>query len=230
MFGGKSRAIGRLSHIMTEKEREKLAYEYMCIEKGKKLIAGCDEVGRGPLAGPVVCCAVIMPLDEDSIIEGVDDSKKVSAKKREKLSEEILKKAISVRICQIEPEEIDRINILEATKKCMADCVTGLDVRPDILLCDALNIKTDVECMPIIKGDAKSYTIGCASIVAKVYRDKLMEEYSLLYPDYKFAKNKGYGTAEHIKAIKEKGPCALHRRSFIKNFWADKGSVKQSDT
>ena len=205
---------------MTEKEVAKLQYEYKCLERGDKYIAGCDEVGRGPLAGPVVCCAIIMPLDDESIIEGVDDSKKVSIKKREKLAEEILARAISVRVCRIEPKEIDQINILEATKKCMAQCVTGLDVTPDVLLCDALDIKTNIPCVPIIKGDAKSYTIGCASIVAKVYRDKLMDEYAKQYPAYMFEKNKGYGTAAHIKAIKEIGPCELHRRSFIKNFWA----------
>ncbi len=206
---------------MTEKELLKLKYEKECEQKGYKLIAGCDEVGRGPLAGPVVCCAVIMPLNEEDIIEGVDDSKKVSEKKRERLAGEILAKAIAVKVCKIEPKEIDEINILEATKKCMAECVNGLEVKPDVLLCDALNIKTDVPCYPIIKGDALSYTIGCASIVAKVYRDNLMVEYAKQYPDYGFDKHKGYGTANHIKVIKEKGPCEIHRRSFIKNFWVD---------
>ena len=204
---------------MTEKEQLKLQYELKCKEKGYNLIAGCDEVGRGPLAGPVVCCAVIMPLDEESIIEGVDDSKKVSEKKREKLAGEILARAISVKVCQIEPKEIDEINILEATKKCMAQCVNGLDVRPDVLLCDALDIKTEVPCFPIIKGDALSYTIGCASIVAKVYRDNLMVEYAKQYPDYGFEKHKGYGTAFHIQAIKENGLCVLHRKSFVKEDW-----------
>lgn len=206
---------------MTEKEENKLIYERQCIEKGYNLIAGTDEVGRGPLAGPVVCCAVIMPLDEQSIIEGIDDSKKISEKKRERLAEEILARAISIKICRVEPKEIDEMNILEATKKCMVDCVKGLDVKPDILLCDALNIDAGVKCFPIIKGDALSYTIGCASIVAKVYRDNLMKEYALKYPAYGFEKHKGYGTAAHIKAIKENGPCELHRRTFIKNFWAD---------
>ena len=204
---------------MTDKELAKLKYEYDCLEKGLKLVAGVDEVGRGPLAGPVVCCAVIMPLDEQNVIEGVDDSKKVSAKKRERLAEEILAKAIAVRICQKSPEEIDEINILQATKNCMADCVNGLDVKPDVLLADALDIKTEVPCVPIVHGDAISYTIGCASIVAKVYRDKLMDEYAKEYPDYAFEKNKGYGTKVHIQAIKEKGPCKIHRRTFIKNFW-----------
>lgn len=221
MFGGKNRPIRRLNALMTEKEAGKLVYENKCKEQGYNLIAGTDEVGRGPLAGPVVCCAVIMPLGPEDIIEGVDDSKKVSEKKREKLAQEILAKAISIKVCRVDPKEIDEINILEATKKCMAECVNGLDVKPDVLLCDALNIKTSVPCYPIIKGDALSYTIGCASIVAKVYRDKLMVEYGKQYPVYGFEKHKGYGTAMHIKAIKENGPCEIHRRSFIKNFWAD---------
>lgn len=206
---------------MTDKELEKLKYEYEYLKKGAKYIAGTDEVGRGPLAGPVVCCAVIMPLDEENIIEGIDDSKKLSAKKREKLAEEILAKAVSVKICRKEPAEIDEFNILQATKMCMADCVNGLSVKPDVLFADALTIDTDVPCVPIVHGDALSYTIGCASIVAKVYRDKLMDEYAEKYPVYLFEKNKGYGTAAHIKAIKENGPCVLHRRSFIKNFWAE---------
>lgn len=218
MFGGKSRPISRLN-AMTDKEKQKLVYEYEYLNKGCKYIAGVDEVGRGPLAGPVVCCAVIMPLDDESIIEGVDDSKKVSAKKRERLSEQILQRAIAVKICRKEPEEIDEINILQATKNCMADCVNGLDVTPDVLFADALDIKTAVPCVPIVHGDAISYTIGCASIVAKVYRDKLMDEYAEQFPDYAFEKNKGYGTAVHIKAIKEKGPCKIHRKTFIKNFW-----------
>lgn len=218
LFGGKNRAISRLSVLMTDKMLEKIKYEREYEAKGFKYIAGADEVGRGPLAGPVVCCAVIMPLDEESIIEGVDDSKKLSAKKREKLSAEILERAIAVKISQKEPTEIDELNILEATKQCMADCVRGLSVKPDILFADALAIKTDVPCVPLIKGDAISYTIGCASIVAKVYRDKLMDEYAAVYPDYLFEKNKGYGTAAHIAALKGKGPCPLHRRTFIKNF------------
>lgn len=189
---------------------------------GMKYIAGCDEVGRGPLAGPVLCCAVIMPLNDGDIIEGVDDSKKLSSKKREKLSEKILERAVAVCICGADPAEIDSINILEATKKCMRECVKGLTTKPDVLLCDALDIETDgVPCVPIIKGDAKSYTIGCASIVAKVCRDKLMEDYAHIYPGYAFEKNKGYGTAEHIQAIKDIGPCAIHRRSFIKNFYRE---------
>ncbi|MDY4187453.1 MAG: ribonuclease HII [Candidatus Borkfalkiaceae bacterium] len=210
---------------MTEKEEKKLVYEREYLEKGYSFIAGVDEVGRGPLAGPVVCAAVIMPLKEEDIIEGVDDSKKLSAKKREKLSEEILKKAIAVSICRVEPKEIDEINILKATKKCMATAVKSLEKVPDAVFVDALKIECGKAlCVSIIKGDALSYSIGCASIVAKVYRDKLMDEYAEKYPEYAFEKNKGYGTAAHIKAIKEIGPCEIHRRSFIKNFWAEKAN------
>ncbi len=210
---------------MTEKEEQKLVYERKLLAVGDKYIAGIDEVGRGPLAGPVVCAAVIMPLNDEDIIEGVDDSKKVSAKKREKLAAIIKEKAVCYCICRVEPDEIDRINILEATKKCMSQCIAGLETKPDTVLVDALKIDTHgAKCVPIIKGDAKSYSIGCASIIAKVYRDALMDEYAKEYPAYMFEKNKGYGTAAHIKAIKETGPCKIHRRSFIKNFWAEKGN------
>lgn len=210
---------------MTEKEEQKLVYERKLLAVGDKYIAGIDEVGRGPLAGPVVCAAVIMPLNDEDIIEGVDDSKKVSAKKREKLAAIIKEKAVCYCICRVEPDEIDRINILEATKKCMSQCIAGLETKPDAVLVDALKIDTHgAKCVPIIKGDAKSYSIGCASIIAKVYRDALMDEYAKEYPAYMFEKNKGYGTAAHIKAIKETGPCKIHRCSFIKNFWAEKGN------
>lgn len=210
---------------MTEKEEKKLTIEREYNSKGYSFIAGVDEVGRGPLAGPVVCAAVIMPLCPEDVIEGVDDSKKLSAKKREELSEEILKKALAVSVCRVEPKEIDEINILEATKKCMAAAVKSLEIKPDAVFVDALKIDCGgALCVSIIKGDALSYSIGCASIVAKVYRDKLMDEYAEKYPEYSFEKNKGYGTAAHIKAIKEIGPCEIHRRSFIKNFWAEKGN------
>ena len=209
---------------INEKTKEKIEFDNAFLCDGVKLIAGVDEVGRGPLAGPVVCAAVIMPLNDEDIIEGVDDSKKVSAKKREKLAAIITEKA-GYCICRIEPDEIDRINILEATKKCMSQCIAGLETKPDAVLVDALKIDTHgAKCVPIIKGDAKSYSIGCASIIAKVYRDALMDEYAKEYPAYMFEKNKGYGTAAHIKAIKETGPCKIHGRSFIKNFWAEKGN------
>ena len=198
---------------------EKLVYERALMAQGSAFIAGTDEVGRGPLAGPVVCCAVIMPLGEEDIIVGVDDSKKVSAKKREVLAEEIQKRAISCVVKEVSPQEIDEINILNAVKKCMKECVAALSPRPDVLLVDAVDCDFGVPSKPLIKGDAKSYVIGAASIVAKVYRDKLMDEYAALYPAYGFERNKGYGTKEHIQAIREVGPCPIHRRTFIKNFW-----------
>lgn len=204
---------------MIDKTREKLAYEYEFLSQGMKYVAGVDEVGRGPLAGPVVCAAVIMPLGEEDIIDGVDDSKKLSAKKRERLAELIMQNAIAYKICRIEPEEIDEINILEATKKCMKECVEGLSVKPDIVLVDALCLDIPYKTQGIVKGDALSYSIGAASIIAKVYRDGLMDEYDKIYPDYAFKSNKGYGTKVHIEAIKEKGPCPIHRKTFIKNFW-----------
>ena len=195
----------------------KLEYEKDCLSKGLKYIAGVDEVGRGPLAGPVVCASVIMDLND--IIEGIDDSKKVSAKKREKLYKLIKEKAISYCVCEISPEEIDEINILNATKKCMKNAVEGLSISPEVVLIDAVELNLKVPTISIIKGDLKSYTIGAASILAKVYRDKLMEEYAKQYPDYGFERNAGYGTKEHIDKIKEIGPCKIHRRTFIKNFW-----------
>lgn len=192
---------------------DKLLYERELKAKGYKYICGVDEVGRGPLAGPVVCAAVIMPLDE--VIEGIDDSKKLSAKKREKLAEEISKKAIACRICLVEPQIIDEINILEATRLCMKNAVEGLEVSPDFVITDG-NMVLDISIpqQSIVKGDSLSYSIGAASIVAKVYRDKLMDEYAVTYPQYGFEKNKGYGTAAHIKAITDTGLCPIHRRSF----------------
>ena len=199
------------------RKMDKLEYERKLRDKGCKYICGVDEVGRGPLAGPVVCAAVIMPLDD--IIDGVDDSKKVPAKKREKISELIEKKAIALNICRVEPEIIDKINILEATKLCMKRAVEGLKVTPDFVLTDG-NMTLDIAFPQesIVKGDARSYSIGAASIAAKVYRDKIMDEYAEKYPHYGFEKNKGYGTAEHIKGIKEAGLCAIHRRSFTKKW------------
>lgn len=196
---------------------DKLAYERQLLSQGYKYICGVDEVGRGPLAGPVVCAAVIMPLDD--IIEGVDDSKKLSAKKRERLSELILKKAVAAKISLVEPEKIDEINILEATKLCMKDAVEKLEIKPDFVLTDG-NMKLDISFpqQSIVKGDALSYTIGAASIVAKVYRDNLMDGYAETYPEYGFKSNKGYGTAEHIAAIEKYGLTPAHRRSFTKKW------------
>ncbi len=198
---------------------DNLEYERKYYDLGYNYIAGVDEVGRGPLAGPVVCAAVIMP--KDNIIQGVTDSKKLTEKKRETLDKEIKEKAISYCIFQIEPEEIDKINILEAVKKCMVSAVKGLKVVPDITLVDGVNTHLDINAEYITKGDFLSYTIGCASIIAKVYRDNLMVEYAKTYPDYSFEKHKGYGTKTHIDKIKEIGPCKIHRKTFIKNFWAE---------
>ena len=187
-------------------------------EKGVEYICGIDEAGRGPLAGPVVVASVIMP--KDSMIEGVNDSKKVSEKKREKLYEEITKEAISYGVAIIDQNEIDRINILNATKHGLTTSIKELKVKPDIILVDALT-KIDTCGIPynsIIKGDAKSYSIAAASIIAKVTRDRIMRQWDEVYPQYGFAKHKGYGTAAHIAAIKEHGLCPIHRRSFTKNF------------
>ncbi len=183
-----------------------------------KVIAGIDEAGRGPLAGPVVCACVIMPLDKENIIEGINDSKKLSAKKRELLYDKILERAISYKIVEIDHKTIDEINILQATRKGMKEALEGLSVTPDIALIDAVKIDSEIPQDNIIKGDALSYNIASASILAKVYRDRLMTEYDKIYPGYGLAKNKGYGTKEHIKALKEQGKCDIHRNTFIKNF------------
>ena len=198
---------------------DKFEYERKHYESGCKYVAGVDEVGRGPLAGPVVCCAVIMPKDD--FLEGVDDSKKLSEKKREALYDKIKEKAIAYCIMEISQEEIDQINILEAVKKCMTQAVEGLSVKPDITLVDGVDTHLSINAEYLTKGDSKSYTIGCASILAKVYRDRLMSEYAKEYPEYGFEKHKGYGTKVHIEKIKEIGPCKLHRKTFIKNFWAE---------
>jgi len=200
---------------------DKLIYEKQLYGQGYNLIAGCDEVGRGPLAGPVVCCAVIMP--KGVIINGVDDSKKLSAKKREELVPLIKEKALAYCIAQIENDVIDKINILQATRLCMKNAVEGLSLSPDFVITDGnmtLDIPFKQEC--IIKGDSLSHTIACASILAKVYRDNLMDEYAKEYPFYFFEKNKGYGTKEHIAAIMEKGLSKIHRKSFTSKILAKK--------
>ena len=198
---------------------EKLQYERALQSKGYTFIAGVDEVGRGPLAGPVVCAAVIMPLGENELIEGVDDSKKLSEKKREQLAEEIKKRALYYKIVEVSESEIDRINILEATKIGMKQAIEGLEKQPDVVLTDG-NMTIDIALpqQSVIHGDALSYSIGAASIIAKVYRDHLMDEFAKIYPHYAFEKNKGYGTAAHIQGIKEHGLCPIHRRTFTKKF------------
>ena len=207
---------------MKEKEIERLnllKQEELSLYSDKiQYICGIDEAGRGPLAGPVVVGAVIMP--KDSFIEGVNDSKKVSEKKREKLYDLITEEAIAYGVGIIDHNTIDEINILNATKLGLKKSIEELKVRPDIILVDALN-NMDTDGIPyksIIKGDAKDYSIACASIIAKVTRDRIMRQWDSIYPVYGFERHKGYGTAAHIAAIKENGPCIIHRKTFIKNF------------
>ena len=206
---------------MKEKELDRLnemkKIENELYDTGLNYICGIDEAGRGPLAGPVVVAAVIMP--KDSMIEGVNDSKKISEKKREALYDTITNEAISYSVGIIDQKEIDRINILNATKEGLTTAIKGLEVKPDRILVDALQgIDTcGVPYTSIIKGDAKCYSIAAASIIAKVTRDRIMRQWDELYPMYGFEKHKGYGTKMHIDAIKEYGICPLHRHSFIKN-------------
>lgn len=195
---------------------DKLFFEKSYLAQGAKYICGVDEVGRGPLAGPVTVCAVIMDLDK--IVDGVDDSKKLSEKKREKLFDPIVNAAIAKSVVSLDNEYIDEVNILNATKDAMKRAIESLDVKPDVVLVDAVNLDIPYKTHAIIKGDALSYSIGCASIIAKVTRDGFMKKLDEVYPGYGFASNKGYGSAQHIAAIKEKGPCPVHRRTFIKNF------------
>lgn len=196
---------------------EKLEIERALLSRGYRCIAGVDEVGRGPLAGPVVCAAVIMPLGEDCLIPGVDDSKKLSPKKREALSEAIRERALAYAVSEVSEKEIDEINILQATRLGMKKALSALQIVPDMVITDG-NMTLDVPFpqQSIVHGDALSYSIGAASIVAKVYRDALMDKFAEIYPQYGFEKNKGYGTAQHIKAIKEYGLCPIHRRTFVK--------------
>lgn len=201
-----------------KKAVEMLDFEREYTAKGFSAICGMDEVGRGPLAGPVVVCALVMPLEEDKLIDGVDDSKKLTEKRREALYDKILAVAKAVAIVRVEPEEIDEINILEATKKAMRKAVDEIKDKTDLAFVDAVKLDLPVPEVAIIKGDAKSYNIAAASIIAKVYRDRIMREYAEIYPEYDFASNKGYGTAKHIAALKEFGATPVHRRSFIKNF------------
>lgn len=195
-----------------------LAYERAMEAEGKSIVGGVDEVGRGPLAGPVVVACVIMPLAEREIIQGVNDSKKLSEKKRETLYDAIMEKALAVSVASADQKAIDEINILEATKRCMRQAIDTIAVSPDVVLIDAVKLECRYPTLAIVKGDALSYSIACASIVAKVTRDRQMRAYDAQYPQYGFASNKGYGSAGHIAAIRQYGPCPLHRRSFIKNF------------
>lgn len=212
--------------IMKEKEEERLnllkKYEENLYKEGLKYICGIDEAGRGPLAGPVVVGAVVMP--KDSKLEFMNDSKKVTEKRRNVLYDQIIETAIAYGVGIVFQEEIDELNILNATKKglhlALGQVIEKLNNKPDIIIVDALReIDTyGVEYQSIIKGDATCYSISAASIIAKVTRDRIMEEWDKVYPVYGFEKHKGYGTKAHILAIKEYGPCPLHRKTFIKNF------------
>ena len=207
----------RFDKLQQEKIRTENLKKYEKEYDNYTYICGIDEVGRGPLAGPVVAGAVILPKDCDILY--INDSKKLSAAKREELYRVIMEKAVAVGIGTVSPERIDEINILQATYEAMRQAISKLEVKPDILLNDAVTIPgVDIRQIPIIKGDAKSISIGAASIVAKVTRDRMMVEYDKVFPEYGFASNKGYGSAEHIQALKTYGPSPIHRASFIKNF------------
>lgn len=225
-YAGDDRAgvISLISKYKKQEEKleaEKRRIENMSIYERKyadfAYICGIDEVGRGPLAGPVVAGAVILPKDCDILY--LNDSKKLSEKMREALYDEIMEKAVATGIGIVGPQRIDEINILQATYEAMRMAIDNLKVRPDLLLNDAVTIpEVDIKQVPIIKGDAKSVSIAAASIIAKVTRDRLMVQYEEVLPGYGFASNKGYGSSAHIQALKEIGPTPIHRQSFIKNF------------
>lgn len=218
--GGVKKLIESAEKKLSALEKEKRRIEKLRVYEEKyrefDYICGVDEVGRGPLAGPVVAGAVILP--RDCRILYVNDSKQLSEKKREELYDIIMEKAVACAVGYATPERIDEINILQATYEAMREAIGKLSPQPEILLNDAVTIpKVDIRQVPIIKGDAKSITIGAASIIAKVTRDRLMVEYDKVFPEYNFAGNKGYGSAAHIEALKKYGPTPIHRRSFIKN-------------
>ena len=193
-----------------------MQFERSCLAKGMTLVCGVDEAGRGPLAGPVAAAACIMPLDEP--IPGVNDSKQLTAKERDRLYAQITARAVSYHVTLIGREVIDEINILNATKRGMLESVRALSVRPEIVLTDAVRLDYGIPSEAIIHGDARSYSIACASILAKVTRDRLMEEYDRMWPEYGFARHKGYGTRQHLEALEKYGRCPIHRESFLKKF------------
>lgn len=200
---------------------DKLKYEKEYLKSGYKYICGIDEVGRGCLFGPVTAAALIMPLslsfnnnENENIIEGIEDSKKLSPKIRKELSKKIIEKSIAYSIYSVSEKIIDEINILNATKLAMIKAVENLKIKPDILFIDALQLDIDIKQISIIKGDSKSYSIGCASILAKVSRDEMMNNLPEEYQKYKISKNKGYGTKEHLEAIEKYGPSDKHRFTF----------------
>lgn len=207
----------KLEKLEQEKARIEVLKKYEKEYSDHAFICGIDEVGRGPLAGPVVAGAVILPKDCDILY--INDSKQLSEAKREALYDEIMEKAIAAEVGLVSPERIDEINILQATYEAMRQAISKLDPAPDLLLNDAVTIpEVAIQQVPIIKGDAKSISIGAASIIAKVTRDRMMVEYDHIFPGYGFASNKGYGSKEHIEALKKFGPTPIHRRTFIKNF------------
>ena len=207
----------RLEAIEKEKERMKVMFSFEREYSDYEYICGIDEVGRGPLAGPVVAGAVILPKDCDLLY--LNDSKKLTENKREELYDKIMESAVSAAIGYGSPERIDEINILQADYEAMKEAIGKLTVKPTLLLNDAVTLPDmDIKQVPIIKGDAKSASIAAASIIAKVTRDRMMVEYAKIFPEYGFDSNKGYGSAAHIEALKKYGPCPIHRRSFIKNF------------
>lgn len=207
----------RLERLEAEKQRIWNISSYEREYTSAGYICGIDEVGRGPLAGPVVAGAVILPKDCEILY--INDSKKLTAAKREELYDVIMEQAVATGIGMVSPARIDEINILQATYEAMREAISKLAVTPDILLNDAVTIPgVDIRQVPIIKGDAKSISIGAASIIAKVTRDRLMVEYDQIMPEYGFASNKGYGSAAHIEAIKKYGPSPIHRKTFISKF------------
>ncbi len=206
-FVAKQNELERIE-AMKKYEKEYIDYQYIC---------GIDEVGRGPFAGPVIASAVILPKDCDILY--INDSKQLSEKKREELYDEIISKAVAFGIGSVPPEQIDEMNILQATYEAMRKAIINMKVKPDILLNDAVTIPgVAIKQVPIIKGDAKSISIAAASIVAKVTRDRMMKAYDGIFPGYDFASNKGYGSPKHIEAIKKLGLTPIHRKSFVKNF------------
>lgn len=216
---GVQQALKQWERRMARQEKEQALFEEMCYfeKQGKSLnyhaITGIDEVGRGPLAGPVVAAAVILP--EDFVLFGVNDSKKLSVKKREELYETIQKEAVSIGVGIIDHQTIDRVNIYQATKLAMIQAIEQLSVKPDYLLIDAMKLEVPIPQENLIKGDARSISIAAASIIAKVYRDRLMQDYGQnYYPGYGFESNAGYGTKEHLDGIKKLGICPIHRKTF----------------
>lgn len=203
--------------IRAEKDREERMrqFEHQCEKEGYTLICGIDEAGRGPLAGPVVAGAVILP--RDCVIPGLNDSKKLSPKKRDELYDRIREEAVAVGVGSIGPDRIDEINILQADYEAMCEAIGSLSVMPQILLNDAVKIpQVLIPQIPIIHGDARSMSIAAASVIAKVTRDRLMDEFDAVYPEYGFSKHKGYGTAGHYAALRKYGPCPIHRKTFLK--------------